>query len=632
MNSVRPILGGALLAVLLLATAGHAGSRPGVMFAWHALVLAAALVAWCFASPGGTGRRPAAGVALGLTALGVVAAGGIVRAPYFFSAWLTLIELAAFLAVLVLAVRSSDWLIRRLAPVLVLGGWIQTALLVYQRFFQHDPRPAGSFLNPNYLAGWLAATMLFCAGRLLNSPDCRIARWSAMAAAPLLAGFVLTGSRGGLVSLGGGGVLLTALAWPRLKPRGRRAVVAVLVIVGLAGSTALALRMRQPDPFRYQRLKIWQASITPLLSDPWTGTGPGQFARASHNLQFPDGRGALRYDRGFRTTHSDWIRAGAELGWPGLLALAWIVVSVAAHVARRRRGADPVDAGAVAALCGLFLQAAVDNVTRAPALYLLAATCLGLVIAVEAPARRAVRPVWRLLAAAMVVYLFAIGDVVPWHVWSQRVNSHHPPGPAPGWNPADAEGWMRSGESVGVTSGDFQGRPLAEYAIGLSPGDGELLRRLARLEVRGLSVDPLHRASRDRIVSLFRRSESLQRTNPFVPMELSAFLLDSGDPAGARRAAERALEIEPKAATPRLLMARALLDAGDPDRAMQWLESARTAERENVQESLTSDYARDLLRLDHELVIQIVDSIAAARQSDQADPRFGEDQEEEAGG
>lgn len=631
MNRINGLLGTLLLLVLLIATRGNAGSRPDILFAWHAVVLAAVLLAWCVAHSSGTGRRPVAGVALGLCALGLVVTAGVAKAPYFFAAWLVAVEVAAFLAVLALAVRSRPFLLRWAGPVLVAAGWFQTGLLVFQRFGEQDPRPAGSFLNPNYLAGWLAATLLFCAGRYLGARECRIARWTAIASIPLLAGFVLTGSRGALVALAAGSIVLVAAVWGGLQPRGRRALVAVLVLVGLAGGTALALRLRQPDPYRYQRLKIWRASVTPLLSDPWSGTGPGQFSRASHGLQFPDGRGALRYDRGFRATHSDWIRAGAELGWPGVAALAWIVVSVLAHAARRRRDAEPVDPGALAALAGLFAQAAVDNVTRAPALYLFGAVCLGIVIAVEAPSRRSVRPAWRLLVAALVLYLFVVGEGIPLRAW---VEQETPGSPGAIGNLADAEAWMDHVEHRHRSDSDYfisEGRPIAERAVSLSPRDGELLRRLARLEVESLAVDPLHRAKRDRIVSLFERSGTLQRSNPFVPMELAAFHLDTGSPAAARRAAERALEIEPESASPRLLLSRAHLDAGDVDRAEEWLASARAAARSHADEARVSPYARDLLTLDPGLVGRLREGIRAARQPDSEDPRFEEDQEEEAG-
>jgi hypothetical protein len=420
-----------------------------------------------------------------------------------------------------------------------------------------------------------------------------------------------------------------------LTPARRKGLVAILVVMGLAGGAALTQRMQQPDPYRYQRLKIWQASVMPLLSEPWTGTGPGQFAREAPNLQFPDGRGALRYDRGFRVTHSDWIRVGSEFGWPGVAVFGWIVISVAAHVARRRRSSEPIDAGALAALGGVFVHAGVDNLSRAPALYLLGASFLGIVIAIDAPARRAVRPVWRLLVVGVAVHVFVIGDLAPWRAWSQR-GTPSAAQPMNGWNPADAEAsmlWAEARLSQGLRDRSVYAtlRPVAERAVQLSPRDGELLRRLARIEVAAVGVLPLHLAGRERIARLYRDSARLQRSNPFVPIELAAFLLEAGDPAGARRAAENALEIEPEAAVPRLLLARAMLETGDPERALQLIDELESLAREHAIEAQTSDYARNLLVIDPALVRQVRAGIDAARQAQVADPRFGEDQEDKAG-
>ncbi|NIL99630.1 MAG: hypothetical protein GTN89_01315, partial [Acidobacteria bacterium] len=403
-----------LLAVLLLATFGHAGSQPDVLLAWHALLLVTTLLAWWFTAPGATGHRPSAGTALALAALCLVLVVGFARAPYRFAAWLTMVEVAAFVAAFALAIRTGPRLVVWLGPALLSAGWLQTGLLFYQRFVTGDPRPAGTFNNPNYLAGWLAATVLFCAGRWITRPADRVARGSAAAAIPLLAGIAITGSRGALVGIAAGGLLLAGLVWKGLAAARRKQLVAAFVVVGVAASVAVFVRLQQPDPFRYQRLKIWRASVVPLLDAPWSGTGPGQFVREAPNLQFPDGRGALRYDRGFRTTHSDWIRVAAELGWPGVWAFGWVVVSVGAHIARRRRRSDPLDIGAVAALGALFAQSAVDNVSRAPALYLVGAVLLGLVVTIEAPVRRPVRPLWRAVVVLVAVHLFVVGDVAPW--------------------------------------------------------------------------------------------------------------------------------------------------------------------------------------------------------------------------
>jgi len=608
-------LGTGALAVLLLATVGDAGNQPHVLLAWHALLLVTALASWVSAAPSGPGRRPSAGVSFALAAFALVAVFGYARSPYPYAAWLTVVEIAAFLAVCLLAVRSGAWLQRFLGAVLVLAGWGQTGLLVYQRFVLDDPRPAGTFLNPNHLAAWLGATVLFCFGRWAAGREDRTARNTALAALPLLAGIVVTGSRGALVGLAVGCVALVALIWSGLGGRGRRVVVVSAALLAIVVGTAFALRMRQPDPYRYQRLKIWRAAAIPLMESPWTGTGPGQFSRAAPNLQFPDGRGALRYDRGFRSTHSDWLRVAAEFGWPGAVVLGWLVVAFTAHAARRRRDGCPMDPGALAALTALFAHAAFDNLTRAPAVYLLGAAFLGLSIGIEGPSRRAVRPLWRWLVVGAVLHLFAVAEVAPWRSWSQGQGT-------------GAEKSMRLAEARAVGApldwaGYAEVRNLAEAAVAAARSDGELLRRHARIEAAGVIGLYPDRANRDRVAGLFRRAEELQRFNPFVPMERAAFLLDSGDPVGARRAAERALEIEPAAAAPRLLLARAFLDSGQVERAAELLDEAETLASEYRDEAAVGDYARDLLTLAPDLVGQLHARIEAARHPGPEGPRFG---------
>ena len=636
MKRSAAILGPGLLGVLVLATVGDAGNRPGILLAWHTLLFATVIASWWFAASSGTGRRPVAGVGLALVLWTLVATIGFVRAPYAYSAWLTLVEMTAFLAMCLTVVRNGAWLISRLGPVLVLAGWVQAGLIVFQRFGLDDPRPAGTFLNPNHLAGWLVAAILFAVGHRIASPGRRIDSWVAIASLPLLGAIVLSGSRGALIGLLAGGALLAVSAWPGLRTAGRVGALASLVVVLVAGAAAVGLRLQQPDPYRYQRLKIWRAAATPLLSSPWFGTGPGQFAREAPNLQFPDGHGTLRYDRGFRKTHSDWLRVGAEFGWPGLAAFCWIVVSVVASVARRWRSGAPPDVGALAGLLALFVHAAFDNLTSAPALYLLGAVFLGLVIGTDAPARRSVSPFWRVMVVVVAGYLFVIGDVAPWKEWSER-DSSDSPARHDTWNPSDAEAAMRRAEAMATRGAlDWAGyaevRRLAERAVRLSPQDGSLLRRYARIEAAGVLGLFSDRANRDRVAALFRRSIELQRTNPFVPLELAAFLLDSGDAAGARRASERALEIEPQAAAPRLLLARALLETGDPVRSADLLDTAEALEREHVREAQASAYARDLLTLDPRHVRQVRDAIEVARQLQTPEARFDPGHQEDRAG
>jgi hypothetical protein len=155
-------------------------------------------------------------------------------------------------------------------------------------------------------------------------------------------------------------------------------------------------------------------------------------------------------------------------------------------------------------------------------------------------------------------------------------------------------------------------REAAEHALRLQPVDARYRRGLARLEARSCISIFRTEACRERVRDEFVRAEQLSRYDPAIPLELAVFLLDLGDPTGARRAAERALALEPEAVLPRLVLADALLD-GDPvtgvrkavdllreaeDKAEQWAGAA------------SDPQLRQLLELDREQFLRLQIKIA----------------------
>ena len=79
------------------------------------------------------------------------------------------------------------------------------------------------------------------------------------------------------------------------------------------------------------------------------------------------------------------------------------------------------------------------------------------------------------------------------------------------------------------------------------------------------------------------------------------FLIDVGDPAGGRRAAERALSLEPESVLPRLVLADALLAegaAGSGQRAEALVREARDKAQRWSSWVERSEYASELLSLD----------------------------------
>lgn len=151
-----------------------------------------------------------------------------------------------------------------------------------------------TFVNPNHLAAFLVLATL-AALALSVSEDVTIGWRRAMAVAAVVCalGVLLSLSRAGILSLAGGGVLLAALLArsrsPGSRRRGARVLLWVLLLLGIAAGTALALFSERileelstsalHNDLRGASLKLqlWKDSL-PLLSDFWlVGIGKGAF-------------------------------------------------------------------------------------------------------------------------------------------------------------------------------------------------------------------------------------------------------------------------------------------------------------------------------------------------------------------
>jgi len=606
----------ALLLLLAIATTGEGGSAPAAMLAEHVVLIA--IVAAALARPGGPDLALQPVFAAGVVAFAVFALVGAVRAPYGFAAWLVLEEIAAFVAVMVLASRSGPALIGRLAPGLALLGAAQAVVAIVQRVALGVLRPAAGFLNPNHLAAWLVMAACVGLGAAWARPGVP-RRLLLTAVAAMAAALVLIGSRGALAGLAGAAATAVVPTFGRMdRSQRRRAALAAIALVAV-GALGVALRFRVSDPFGSSRTSIWRSAAAALGDDPWTGTGPGQFEIRAANLNFPRADQPLRFERSFYTPHSDWLRAPVEFGIPAALALA-VALGAGALAAGRslRRDPDPMRVGVAAGLAALIVQGAVDDLTETPGLYLVAAALAGSLLAVSRSTVASSAWVRRLRVAAFAIVvptLLAV-DVAAYRSWA--IHSSLPRGGLTGpqrlalgrarrLNPFQADLEVRAaadlvGRGSSWTPADYaSARQAAEEAVRLSPRSASGWLALARVE--GTACRALFRdvGSRERAARAFAAAEARARHDPFVPLEAGSFLVSAGDADGARRAGERALRIEPNAIPARLLLAEAALEA-DPrrgaDEAERRLREAEALAARFASAPKESPYALQLLTLD----------------------------------
>jgi tetratricopeptide (TPR) repeat protein len=230
------------------------------------------------------------------------------------------------------------------------------------------------------------------------------------------------------------------------------------------------------------------------------------------------------------------------------------------------------------------------------------------------------------------LFVFAIGDLAPYLAWRDvrglprgrldaeqlsrleralRRNRVHPDF----WS-RRAEHLAGSGSDWGV-QGYAEAREAAERAVRLQTAGPEFHTALAHVESLACRTLFQDAATRQRASAAFERAEDLDRYNPLIPLKRAGFLLDTGDPAEAARAAERALELEPESVLPRLMLADALLESDARDgvrRAEELLEAAREKAARWSSWAETGQYARDLLVLDGSALRRVEEKLARRRE------------------
>jgi O-antigen ligase len=601
-----------LIALPCLATLGEGGAEAGSLLAWHGWLLL--LLLWALLAPEGQGDRvgaiapaplKAGALFLALTVLGAV------FAPFFFAAWLTCLEIAVWFAVLLLAARSGEELLPNLRRLVVAVAAAQGLLALYQRMILGEARPPGTFLNPNYLACWLAMALILSAGAWRRDLPASAKAITLALAAPSAAALFLTGSRGGMLALAAGLLWLLLRSWRSLRPAERRLSVVVIVVALTLVGWRMAGRLQEDDPFRYQRAKIWKATAGMVMEEPWWGTGPGQFGLAASSHQFADGNGPLQYDRSFRIPHSDLLRAPAEFGIPAALALFAAVVLAVLEISRRRFA----EAGPQAALIAVGFQALVDDPSHWPAVYLLTAVLLGRLLSRPAAPSPALPKAALAGLVAVLLLVFAVGDVAP-------TASHLRAVELPAYdltaeqgmdlttvlrlNPIHPGYWRRRAESLAGGSARLtlesyaSAREAAERAVRLNPADGLNHWMAAKVERRGCLELFRDRACLDRVSRRYRWAQALKPYDVRISLDHGQFLLAAGEPLAARRFAERALTMEPLGVAPRLLLAESLVGQQMPDvaRAVELAKEAQGLAMEHSRAAEANEYSQQMLALD----------------------------------
>lgn len=287
-----------------------------------------------------------------------------------------------------LSVTRSDDDVRILTGTFVaVGGFVSAFALVTGGPTQSQfsgavisGRLQGLFDEPNQLGSFCALVLFLAVGLGLGgrSRAGRVAGW--VGAALLMAGLMLSLSRGAWI-----GTALAGLYLVIALPQARKLLIAVLIpflmavlILGpnLSSSPQVRVVIDRLGAFTAEnpydnRPTIYREARRQIVTRPWLGYGPGSFPETSRRSTVEATTVAADH------AHNIWLTWAAEMGIPALMLLLTLMgaLAVVGHSARRtaRSADDPraeaLVAGMLAALLTVVGQGVVDYTWRNQAIF-----------------------------------------------------------------------------------------------------------------------------------------------------------------------------------------------------------------------------------------------------------------------
>jgi len=535
---------------------------------------------------------------------------------------------AALLASALLLLADAGRMDTRPAGVVVAVGSAAQALHAFFVAPQANLTPSGTFANANQLAAYLDIGIFVSAAmalELLRGPDGAGARGRKWAAAGLglvavidTAALMRIGSRGGIIALLAGAVIWVLASVP--PGRSRRVAWSALALLVILSAAAVAWRFeRIGDPYRFDRVRIWGASIEAARDHPLLGMGPGMFERRGYRYNFPLDREMFRYAKNLGSTHSAWLQAAAEWGAPGLLLSLVLAVLVATKLWRLSGArAGRAAAGPALALLSCLIIGVVDTPFGVPAITLTLIVLIAPLVAprdaggadlrivlMADPDPRGRPPARRLMLASSgfllaVAWLGAVALPYAAHVcfvggMTPRALRLNPVNPLY-WTVRAEQQWRRDRP---LTPGTLA---RVDHDLGqasrLDPGDPLPLLDRARLHARAWFDIGAEPAAASRARRYYREAIALGGRDPRPLLELGTFLMAAGGPDEAMERIDEAVRLEPNFLAARMARARALLERGDPASARDELERLEQARRRLAGYVPRNGYESDLMRLD----------------------------------
>lgn len=209
------------------------------------------------------------------------------------------------------------------------GLLIEGGMVVYGRFLEHELQPHGTFPHQNYLG--LISNMAFIPLLMLNlAKKVPLLVRSSLLSGALVAVFTASRATLGLATLGAllvfGYSLICGQAGRRMKFVLIAAVVAIPLIP--VAMSSMDMRASQFDSYSvYDERAAFENAAALMIRDHPLGVGANNFVIAANTQGYYDLAGVAAIPESRSThVHNLYYLTAAELGYPGLLALTFMLL------------------------------------------------------------------------------------------------------------------------------------------------------------------------------------------------------------------------------------------------------------------------------------------------------------------
>jgi len=226
--------------------------------------------------------------------------------------------------------------VRAPVVVLILSAVVQGGIGLFQYGLLRMSQVTGTFSAPGFYAGFLVAVLPLSLGEFLFHRTNPL--WY-LANAIILAGILLSGSRGAVFSL-----LIVSMFLLYFFQKKKILLCLLLVILALAvlpGPIKQKILSPGKDDIQiYTYLSFWKSGLA-MMRDYWkTGTGLGQYRYISTAYSLPVEGAWARYANSAAYAHNEYLQLGAEMGLFALClvlaAIVWFFTDALAQVRIQR--------------------------------------------------------------------------------------------------------------------------------------------------------------------------------------------------------------------------------------------------------------------------------------------------------